>query len=42
MRAACFIPIKAQSERVPGKNLRILDGKKLYEHICDGKEMTEA
>lgn len=35
MRTACFIPIKAQSERVPGKNLRMLNGKKLYEHICE-------
>lgn len=35
MRTACFIPIKANSERVPGKNLRILNGKKLYEYICE-------
>ncbi len=34
MRAACFIPIKANSERVPEKNLRKLNGKKLYEYIC--------
>lgn len=33
MRSACFVPIKANSERVPGKNFRILNGKKLYEHI---------
>lgn len=33
MSVACFIPIKANSERVPGKNFRILNGKKLYEHI---------
>lgn len=35
MRTACFIPIKENSERVPGKNLRILNGKKLYEYICE-------
>lgn len=35
MRTACFIPIKANSERVPGKNFRILNGKKLYEYICE-------
>ncbi len=35
MRTACFIPIKAHSERVPGKNLRILNGKKLYEFVCE-------
>lgn len=35
MNTACFIPIKANSERVPGKNLRILNGKKLYEYICE-------
>ena len=35
MKTACFIPIKANSERVPGKNLRILNGKKLYCYICE-------
>ena len=35
MKTACFIPIKANSERVPGKNLRNLNGKKLYEYICE-------
>lgn len=35
MRTACFIPIKEQSERVPGKNLRLLCGKKLYSYIID-------
>lgn len=35
MKTACFIPIKAHSERVPGKNLRILNGKKLYQYICE-------
>ena len=33
MRSACFIPVKANSERVPGKNLRLLNGMKLYQHI---------
>jgi len=35
MKTACFIPIKANSERVPGKNLRVLNGKKLYMYICE-------
>ena len=35
MSIACFIPIKAMSERVPGKNLRMLNGKKLYEYIAE-------
>ena len=35
MKTACFIPIKANSERVPGKNLRILNGKRLYCYICE-------
>lgn len=35
MKTACFIPIKAKSERVPGKNLRLLNGKKLYQYICE-------
>lgn len=35
MKIACFIPIKANSERVPGKNLRVLNEKKLYEYICE-------
>lgn len=35
MKIACFIPIKANSERVPGKNLRVLNGKKLYQYICE-------
>lgn len=35
MKSACFIPIKAYSERIQGKNFRILNEKKLYEHIID-------
>ena len=33
MKTACFIPIKAHSERVSGKNLRVLNGNKLYTYI---------
>lgn len=33
MSVACFIPIKSNSERVKGKNFRILCGKPLYQHI---------
>lgn len=40
MRTAAFIPIKSNSERVPGKNFRNLNGKKLYEYICE--HVTEA
>lgn len=35
MKTACFIPIKANSERVTGKNFRVLNGKKLYEYIIE-------
>lgn len=35
MKTAAFIPIKVNSERVPGKNFRALNGKKLYEYICE-------
>ena len=35
MKSACFIPIKSHSERVQGKNLRFLNGKKLYQYICE-------
>lgn len=35
MKAACFIPIKSVSERVIGKNFRILNGKKLYQYIIE-------
>lgn len=35
MKVACFIPVKSNSERVPGKNFRILCGKPLYQHIID-------
>ena len=35
LKTACFIPIKLNSERVPGKNFRMLNGKKLYEYIIE-------
>lgn len=35
MKTACFIPIKANSERVPGKNLKLMNGKPLYQYICE-------
>ena len=35
MKTACFIPIKANSERVPGKNLKVMNGKKLYQYVCE-------
>ena len=35
MRTACFIPIKRNSERVVGKNFRVLNGKKLYMYIIE-------
>ena len=41
MKTACFIPIKANSERVPGKNLRMINGKKLYEYICEHVKEAE-
>jgi N-acylneuraminate cytidylyltransferase len=35
MKTACFIPIKQRSERVPDKNFRVLNGRKLYEYIIE-------
>ena len=35
MKTACFIPIKANSERVKGKNLKVLNGKPLYKYISE-------
>jgi CMP-N-acetylneuraminic acid synthetase len=34
MKVACFIPIKENFEKVVGKDLRVVNGKKLYEYIC--------
>ncbi|MBE5917160.1 MAG: acylneuraminate cytidylyltransferase family protein [Pseudobutyrivibrio ruminis] len=41
MKSACFIPIKSHSERVAGKNLRALNGKKLYEYICENVKKAD-
>ena len=41
MKSACFIPIKSNSERVSGKNLRNLNGKKLYQYICENAKKAE-
>ena len=35
MKTACFIPIKANSERVKGKKFRIHNGKKLYMYMIE-------
>lgn len=35
MKSAAFIPIKSYSERVPHKNLRLFDGRPLYQWIID-------
>lgn len=35
MKVACFIPIKSNSERIPGKNFKMLCGKPLYQYIID-------
>ena len=34
-KVACFIPIKTNSERVKGKNFRLLNGKPLYSYIIN-------
>lgn len=41
MKTACFIPIKAYSERVKEKNLRLLNGKRLFEYICDNVKQAD-
>lgn len=35
MKIACFIPVKTNSERVKGKNFRIICGKPLYQYIIN-------
>ena len=35
MNKICFIPIKHNSKRVIGKNLRLLGDKPLYQHTLD-------
>ena len=42
MRLGAFIPIKAQSRRVPGKNLREVGGKPLYRWIIDAAMQSQA
>jgi CMP-N-acetylneuraminic acid synthetase len=34
-KAAVFVPVKGSSERVPSKNLRLLDGKPLFIHTLE-------
>lgn len=41
MKIACFIPVKSNSERVKGKNFRILCGKPLYQYIIDNAIATD-
>lgn len=33
MRAIATIPIKAKSERIPGKNFAVVNGRPLYQHV---------
>ena len=33
MKLTALVPMKAHSERVPNKNMRLLDGRPLYHHI---------
>ncbi len=35
MKIACFVPIKSYSERIPGKNLKLLNEKPLYHYLCE-------
>lgn len=42
MRTVCFVPIKAYSERVKGKNLRPLNGKPLYNYILESIRQSNA
>jgi len=34
-KIVAFVPIKLNSERIPGKNLKLLGGKPLYQYILD-------
>jgi len=40
--AACFIPIKERSTRVPRKNFRLLNNKRLFEYIIDAAIGSES
>ena len=42
MKTACFIPIKSNSERVKGKNFRILNNKPLYMHVIEHSVISSA
>ena len=35
MKTVAIIPIKQKSERVPGKNLRLVGEKPLYQYLLD-------
>ena len=35
MKISAFLPLKGQSERIPGKNTKSLGGKPLYFHVLD-------
>ena len=35
MKTIATIPIKKRSERVKGKNFRLIGGKPLYQHLLD-------
>lgn len=41
-RMVAFVPMKAHSERVPNKNIRLFAGQPLYQHILDTLENTYA
>ena len=42
MSTACFIPVKTRSTRVPGKNLRKLSNKRLFEYIIDAAKKSRS
>ena len=35
MKPAIFVPVKGSSERIPSKNLKLLDGKPLFLHTLE-------
>lgn len=41
-RVVALVPMKAHSERVPEKNIRLLAGRPLYHHILEALESTYA
>lgn len=42
MRLAALVPMRHSSERVPGKNYRLMAGKPLYAYILDSLQECEA